>query len=305
MLALCVAFLGRLLGCGVLLLGGLLPAAHAVLPDAEGYAYDGALPARRIVSLAPHLTDILVSLGASAQIVGVGDDHESRGTHRLSRSGFAIVADSGSINYERILALQPDLVLAWGGGTPRAWIARLRQLGLPVFVSDATTLAALATQVEELGMLSGRSESARRQASQLRRDIAQLQQQYRGAAKLRYFHQVWLQPLYSLNADTLLSQALLLCGADNIVAAGPVAAPLINPEFVVAANPDFILVSSGNMQASRRYWQRFPGLAAVTQQHIVALNDRRLTRPGPELLQAVIPLCARLRKPPVTRATKN
>ena len=277
--------------------------ADTPLRDDDGVAFTRPLPAQRIVTLAPNLTDMLIQLDARACIVGVGDDHDSRGAYKRSLTGFSVVSDAASINYEQLLALQPDLILAWGGGTPRAWIQQLRQLGLPVFVTQAVTLDDLAKQAELLGQLSGQQRAGQAQAAQIRATISALRERYRTGPRLRYFYQAWLQPLYSLSADHLLSQALSLCGADNIVAASPVAAPLINPEFVLQQNPDIILFSDGDSDASRRYWQHFPSLAAVRQQHLLPLDDRRLTRPGPEMLTAVQTVCAQIARWRADRAT--
>jgi iron complex transport system substrate-binding protein len=268
--------------------------AEKKLRDADGNVFTLARPAQRIVSLAPSLTDMLVTLGARAQIVGASDDHDSRGAYQRSLSGFPVISDAASVNYERVLALRPDLVVAWGGGTPRPWIEQLRHMGLRVFVVEARTLDEIAVQAEQLGQLSGHEKSAQAEAASIRANIADLQKKYGSGPRLRYFHQVWLQPLYSLHAGHLLSQALALCGADNIVKAGPVAAPLINPEFVLQQNPDIILFSEGGADGSRAYWQRFPTLTAVRKQQLLAVNDRSLTRPGPAMLVAVAPVCARI-----------
>jgi ABC-type Fe3+-hydroxamate transport system substrate-binding protein len=291
-----VALSRRFFSALVLLLACGLPLAQAEPPlrDADGVAFTAALPARRIVTLAPHLTDTLLALGARDRLAGVADDHDQRGAHERSLSGLPVVADAASINYERVLALQPDLVLAWGGGTPRAWIAQLRRQGLPVFVVDARNLDDIAREVELLGTLSGRLDAARPQAAAIRAQIARLQQEFGAGPRLRYFHQVWRQPLYSLGANHLLSQALALCGADNIVPPGPVAAPLVSPEFVLRENPDAILFAPDDTDASRAYWSRFHTLAAAQRQQWLPLADKRLTRPGAGMLSAVAPVCAQI-----------
>jgi iron complex transport system substrate-binding protein len=270
--------------------------AHATitLADVDGNRIVLPQAAQRLVSLAPHLTDLLLTLGARQQIIGVSDDHESRGAYAKSLTGLPVVSDAASINYEKLLAIKPDLVIAWGGGTPRNWIAQIRHLGIPVFVVDATHLPDLAAQIEQLGMLSGHEKTAGQQASAFRQRLSSLQQHYQRGPRLRYFYQIWSQPLYSLDAGHLLSQALALCGADNIVATGPVMAPLINPEFVVAANPDVIMFDAADAADSRVYWSRFPGLQAVSARHLLAVDDKRLTRPGPDMLPAVEALCVQL-----------
>lgn len=268
--------------------------ARLAARGSDGEVVTLAQPAQRIVSLAPHLTDLLLALGAREHIVGVVDDHEQRGAHAHSRSGFPVVADAASINYERVLALKPDLVLAWGSGTPAAWVAQQRRLGIPVLVMEAATLAGVAQQIEQLGRLSGRDAAARQQATAFRKALAALARATPTGPRLRYFYQAWRQPLYSLNANHLLSQALGLCGADSIVPPSAVAAPLISPEFVLRENPDILLFNHSDAAASWRYWRRFASLTAVRRQQWLALDDPRLTRPGPDMLSAIRPVCAQI-----------
>lgn len=271
-----------------------LPAS--TLTDADGLSLSLSLaaPAQRIVTLAPHFTDALLALGARAQIVAVADDHEQRGAHGRSLSGYPVISDAASINYERILGLKPDLVLAWGSGTPRAWITQLRRLGLPVFVMEPRTLADIAREIEQLGLLSGHEAAARQQAEAIRMRIHQLAHDAGKGPRLRYFYQVWRQPLYSLGGHHPLSQALALCGADNIVPPGPVAAPLLSPEFVLGQNPDVMLFNRDEAAASVAYWSRFPTLRAMRARQWLVLDDKRLTRPGPGMLSAIAPVCAQI-----------
>lgn len=248
----------------------------------------------RLVSLAPHITDMLVALGAGAQVVGVVDDHESRGAHDKSLSGFPVVADAFAINEERLLSLRPDLVIVWNEGTPAARVARLERLGFRVHVLKTPRLEDIAGQVEHLGRLVGRADQGLRQAKVFRDKLLQMRMQYGSGPRVRYFYQVWRQPLYSLHGGHLLSQALALCGADNILPAGKIEAPLVTPEFVIHANPDVIFFGQDDAAASRTFWTRFPSMKAVRQRHLVAISDQRLARPGPQLLEAVEPLCRQL-----------
>lgn len=268
--------------------------SRIVQTDADGSVLSLSRPAQRIVSLAPHVTDMLVALGAGKQITGVSDDHEKRGIYTRSLSGYPVVADAAALNYEKIMALKPDLIISWGSGTPQAWIAQLRRIGLPVFVLEARKLTDIGQQIYQLGQLTGHEQSATQQQVAFDSELKSLQQRYSAGRRLGYFYQVWSQPLYSLGSDHLLSQGLALCGADNIVPAGPVMAPLINAEFVLTADPDAILFGEVDAAGSRTFWSRFAGLQAVRRQHLLAVDDRRLTRPGPEMLQALEPLCRQL-----------
>lgn len=277
---------------GLLLLVLSLPAAALRLEGADGSAVELRGPAQRIVALAPHFTDSLLALGARRQLAGVIDDHPQRGANTRSLSGLPVVGDAAGLNYEVVLALRPDVVLAWGGGTPRAWIERLRALGLPVLVLEARRLEDLARETEQLGRLAGQDAAARAQAAAQRAQLARL---VAGEGpRLRFFYQAWRQPLYSIDGGHLLSQALARCGADNVLPPGPVPAPLVSPEFVLRADPDLLFLGEGDAAASRAYWSRFPTLAAVRQRRLLPLDDPRLTRPGPGMLSAVEPVCRQI-----------
>jgi len=286
----------RFRGC----LGGLLLLAAACLAQALEVQDDAGLPvvlaapASRIVSLSPHITDLLLSLGARAAIVGVVDDHEQAGAYARSLTGLPVVAGAGSLNEERLLALRPDLVLVWQSGMAPARIARLRALGLTVALIEPKTLDGIAGDVSLLGRLTGHEAPAQTQAAGLHRQLADLHARYAPGRRLRVFYQVWLQPLYTLQGGHLLSQALALCGADSIVPAGPVAAPLVNKEFVLAANPDVIAFGAGSAAESRAFWGQFAALRAVQEGHLLAVDSHALERPGADMIPATGRLCAQL-----------
>ncbi|MFN3586602.1 MAG: ABC transporter substrate-binding protein [Moraxellaceae bacterium] len=280
------------------LLGGVLLASvleAAPLTDDAGQPWQGAVPVNRLVVLAPHAVDMLLAMGAGDRIVGVVDDHDRRGAHAVSQSGHAVVADAFALNEERLLALRPALVIVWGDGTPPQQQARLKRLGLPVWMLQARTLDDIPRQLRQLGRLTGRSEAAEQQARAAEAAMADLRRQGAIAApRLRYFYEIWSQPLYSLHGGHLLSQALALCGADNILPAGPVPAPIVNPEHVLRANPDVIIHGRQDAAAIQARWRRFSGLSAARHGRFLAVDDPRLTRPGPGLITAVSPLCAQI-----------
>lgn len=288
-----MALIRRLLPFLLFLPAALAQAALSV-PGADGVAVQLPVPASRIVSLAPHLTDTLLALGARARIVGVIDDHEQRGRHARSRDGLPVVGDAGGLNYEVLLALRPDLVLAWGAGTPQVWVGRMRELGLTVLVLDSRRLEDIPRETELLGQAAGRVEVARVQAAAQRAQLARLGQGGGNGPRLRYFWQAWRQPLYSLHGGHLLSQGLARCGADNILPPGPVAAPLVSPELVLREDPDLLFFAAGSAAESEAYWSRFASLRAVRARQWLVVADPRLTRPGPGMLSALEPVCSQI-----------
>lgn len=274
------------------LVAGLVRALQ--VQDDAGLPVALAAPASRIVSLSPHITDLLLGLGARTAVVGVVDDHEQAGTYTQSLTGLPVVAGAGSLNEERLLALRPDLVLVWQSGMAPARVDRLRALGLTVALIEPKTLDAIAGDISLLGRLTGHQAAAEAQAAGLRQQLADLRARYGQGRRLRVFYQVWLQPLYTLQGRHLLSQALALCGADSIVPAGPVAAPLVNKEFVLAANPDVIAFGAGSAAQSRAFWRQFAALRAVQQDHLLAVDSHALERPGADMIPATARLCAQL-----------
>lgn len=264
------------------------------LKDDAGRTLTLAAPAQRIVSLAPHITDMLLALGARAQIVGVIDDHETAGAHAQSLTGFPVVAGVQGINEERLAALKPDVVLVWQSGVPAPRARRLEAQGYKVFYIEPATLDGIADNMLALGRLTGHDSIGRKQADSVRRELSALRQDFQSGRRLRAFYQVWLQPLYSLQGKHLVNQGLALCGADSIVPAGPLAAPLVNLEFVLAAQPEVIFFGKTEAAASRAFWQRFSRMPAVANQHLLAVDSDAMARPGPELVRALRPLCETL-----------
>lgn len=284
----------RLFGCAVFLFGALPVQAALTLTDDAGRRVTLAAPAQRIVSLAPHITDMLLSLGARTQIVGVVDDHEVPGAYARSLSGLPVVADAGAVSEERLLAARPDLVLVWESGMSAARAQRLQALGLTVVYIEPATLDGIAANMELLGALSGHADAGHKAAGTLRGQLTALRQQYAAGRRLTAFYEVWLQPLYTVQGRHLVSQGLALCGADNIMPAGTVAAPLVNAEYVVRRDPDVILFGTQGQAASRAFWGRFGSLKAVRQGHLLPVSADALARPGPGLIQALGPLCGQL-----------
>src|SRR5215472_1912696 len=137
--------------------------------DATGARVVLAQPATRIISLAPHATELLFAAGAGDRVVGVLSpaDWPPEARH-LPRVG-----DARALDLERIVALSPDLAVAWPYLAP-AQIERLRALGLPIYVSDPHTPEAIAADIERLGALAGSSDAAGARAAAFRAKLSAL-----------------------------------------------------------------------------------------------------------------------------------
>lgn len=224
----------------VLLLFSLPVQADVAVRDDYGNEVRLASPAGRIVSLAPHLTELLYAAGAGAKLVGAVDYSDyPPPARKLPRVG-----SDAYINLESVLALNPDLVVAWPNpGSVRA-VNRLAEL-LPVYRSEPRELDDIAASIEKLGVLAGTETEAVRAAQAFRSRKAALEKRYAGRARVRVFYQVWDRPLVTVNGEHIISKVLRLCGGENVFADAPGIAPEIGPEALLRAKPQVILVSPG------------------------------------------------------------
>ena len=286
----------RWLALALLIATGLSHATPSVVDDA-GATISLPSAARRIVSLAPHATELLFAAGAGDLVVGVssGSDFPEQAQRIASIGG------STQVDLDRIVSLQPDLVVAWKSGNPARQIARLRALGIAVFESEPRSFDGIATTIEKLATLAGTTAHGQQSAQTFRQQHLQLQHRYAGRAPVVVFYQIWAQPLMTLNATHLVSQALTLCGAQNAFGSLPQLAPTIGTEAVVSANPEAIFISDQPAQAMAK-WRRFPRMAAVERSNLFVVNGTLLNRAGPRMLDGVGQLCeqveqVRLRRP--------
>ena len=247
---------------------------------------------QRIVTLAPHLTELVYAAGAGPRIVGTLDtsDYPAE-ARRIERVG-----DSQHLDAERLVALKPDLVLLWGDGQPAAQRALIERLHLPTLSLEEHTLDDVARDVERLGQVLGTREVARVEAERLRRGFADLRARYGGARRLRAFWQVWSAPLFTLGGRHVATEMLGVCGADNVFADQTQSAVTVDEEAVLARRPDVLVLSASRAETAdwlARWRQRVPP-AALSKGAVVVLNPDQVTRMGPRLLEGTLQLCERL-----------
>lgn len=243
-------------------------------------------PAARIISVAPHTTELVFAAGAGKTIVGVSafSDFPDEAQH------IASVGSSAQLDLERIISLRPDLVVAWKSGNAARQIARLRQLGIPVFESEPRDFETIATGIERLAVLAGTSAQGKLAANTFRQQLASLRQRYATRASVRAFYQIWPSPLMTLNHTHLVSQALKLCGAENVFGTLPQLVPTISMESVIAVDPEAIFISDDRAEAGAM-WQRFKQMTAVKKNNIFSVNGTLMNRAGPRILDGSAQLC--------------
>lgn len=265
--------------------------ARIAVALAAALASRPAVAAERIVTLAPHLAELVCDVGACDKLVGVAAYTDAPPqAARLPQIGSAL-----SINLEAVLALAPTRVLAWDGGTPAAAVARLRGLGLKVEPITIRDLDAIGPTLERLGTELGHATDGAAAAKAYRQRLASLRAQYRGRPRLRVFYQIESGPVYTVNRDSPISAALDLCGADNVFAGLPTLSAVVGREAVLAADPDAVVYTDDeDRRGLAAYWARLGPVRAASPARQVSVDANALTRQSPRVLDGIAQLCAGL-----------
>jgi iron complex transport system substrate-binding protein len=248
--------------------------------------------ARRIVSLAPSVTELLYAAGAGPRIVATTDYSD----YPAAAMTLPRIGSSAGLDVERIVALKPDLVVAWVSGNPRAPVERLRKLGLTVYRAELRHMDDIGRALEQLGKLAGTERVAQAEADGFRAASRALAARYADRPRVRLFYQVLDPLLITFNGEHLVSEIMRLCGGDNVFADLPVLAPIVSEESVLRADPEAIVAGGTDDAWSdwRRRWQRHTGVTAVKRGALYFIPADVLHRQGPRVIEGAERLCLAL-----------
>ncbi|WP_246392076.1 cobalamin-binding protein [Paraburkholderia youngii] len=269
--------------------------AHAAITvtDDSGATVMLAAPAQRVISLAPHVTELLYAAGGGPKMVGA----VSYSDYPPEAKQLPRVGDNKALDLERIVALKPDLIVVWRHGNAQRQLERLRELHVPLFFSEPRRLDDIAVSLTKLGRLLGTSASADAAAAAYRDDIGRLRARYANRPVVSVFYQVWDRPLMTLNGEHMISDVITLCGGRNVFADLQPLVPTVSTEAVLAANPQAIVTAApGATQPDTTLpqldaWRAWPRLAAVANDNLFAIDGDLINRPAPRIAQGARQLC--------------
>lgn len=266
--------------------------AEIVVRDDTGATVRLATPASRIVSLAPHVTETLFAAGAGARIVGVVDYSDfPPAAQQLPRVG-----GYSKLDLEAIAVLKPDLAVGWASGNSPAHIEKLRALGIPVYLVQPERIDDVAANLERYGALAGTAAVARGAAASFRNRLAELRKKYGTQPKVRVFYQIWKQPLTTVGGGQVISDAIRLCGGENVFADLKPLAPKISIEAVLAADPE-VIIASGMGESRPEWvddWRQWANLTAVKRDNLFFIPPDLIQRHTPRLAEGAARLCEQL-----------
>lgn len=246
--------------------------------------------ANRVITLAPHITELVFAAGAGDKIVAtVSSSNYPPQALQIPRVGDGLTVDA-----EQLLTLQPDLVVGWQNSLAMQKLTpTLTGLNISVVYSEPRHLNDIPADIERLGSLLGTQEYANIKASGLREQLSSLRQRYAGRKPVSVFIEVGTGPLYTLGDDTLTNDAIRSCGGVNVFRQSALVAPAVTVESVLSSKPEVVIVANGaadHVALRADYWHGLH-LPAAQQHHVYGMNPDALLRPGPRLIGVMQELC--------------
>tara|TARA_B110000208_G_scaffold28312_1_gene37002 strand:+ start:1837 stop:2715 length:879 start_codon:yes stop_codon:yes gene_type:complete len=243
----------------------------------------------RIIALAPHIVEILYDIGAGDQIIGTTDFADYPEQAKL----IPRIGNHAKLQIERVIELQPDLIIAWRSGNPSDDLNRLSQLGFTIVYSEPKTFDDIANEILQFGQLSGHYQQAKELSKTMLSTLAQLKKSYQNKVKITVFYELWSRPLTTIAKGSWPQQHLNICQANNPFEQVATPYPQINIEQVLQTPVDLIIqpMSINHMAKEGFNWQDWPIIPAVTKGQIIQPNSDALHRMTPRSLQELTKLC--------------
>jgi len=240
-----------------------------------------------MVSLSPHLAELVFAVGAGDMLVGVSAYTDYPDT----AAGLPVVGDAFSLDQERLAVIRPDVLLAWKSGTPAHVVDELRARGYRVEVITTTSIDDISTALMQIGALTGHEKDAAAVVRHFEASLQELAAENSAAEPIGVFYQIAARPLYTVNAEHYVSELIEICGGTNVFADLGGLAPLIGVEAVLERDPDVILASTDAGPDAFLEWARWPELAANRYANRFLMPADEIGRATPRLLFAAQVMC--------------
>jgi len=251
----------------------------------------------RIVTLAPHLAELVSAAGAGDFLVGVSNYSD----YPKEITALPVIGDAFVVDQEQLALLNPDMLLAWQSGTPEHVVGELSKQGYRVEIIQTRSLEDIASALDIIGELTGNKVHATQAATDFRQGLKTLAGRYSTTNPVRVFYQIQKRPLYTISGDHYISELIELCGGQNIFSDLVNLAPLVTVEAVIERNPEVLLVSSDSRADALSEWDRWTDLAANRYDNRYVIPANEISRPIPRLLIAGEALCNALQQGRINR----
>lgn len=237
----------------------------------------------RLITLSPHLAELVVSAGAIDNLVGV----VSYSDFPQEVKSIQNIGDAFKVDFETILALKPDYVLSWNGGTPMAIIDKLKSLNINVLETNINALYDIPKTIKQIAEITNTFDVAELNIKLFNDTIDELKSQT--IEKQSLFIETFHQPIYTVSGSHWISEAAGLCGFENIFSELNQESVSVNIEAIISKNPQAILNIS--KQADLQ-WQKWQSVSAVKNDKVYTIDPDFFSRPSMRLLKGIKQLCA-------------
>ncbi len=270
-------------------LGAVAAMAGVTVIDDRGQAVTLPGPARRIISLAPHVTELLFAAGAGGYIAGAVE----YSNYPEAAKSIPRVGNNLQLDLERIVDLKPDLIVVWLHGNAQRQLDKLLKLGFPVFYNEPHRLGDIARSLEQFGRLAGTEAVALPAARAFSAHESELRTRFAGRSPVRVFYQVWENPLMTINGNQIINDVITLCGGRNVFADLKPLVPRVSVEAVLEADPEAIgtAIIDTRRQDGLESWKQWPHLTASARNNFFLIPADLISRPTPRVLEGAQQLC--------------
>ncbi|MGO2011668.1 MAG: cobalamin-binding protein [Pseudoalteromonas sp.] len=246
----------------------------------------------RIIALAPHIVENLFEIGAGEQIVGTVEYSD----FPAAANNIPRIGGHQGIQLEKLLALKPDLVLAWKTGSKAEDLARIKSFGIEVSYSDASEVDKVPYELRRLGALTGREQSAEQAATKFENNIAVIKAKYKDKSKVAIFYQLWPEPMMTVGKNTWINQLIDICQGRNVFANSRTDYPQISIENVVVAKPEVIILPDEKSQKQQAVidWSQWPEVPAIQHNQFISVNADVLHRFTTRVLEGLDDMCTKI-----------
>ena len=246
----------------------------------------------RIVALAPHIVENLFAIGAGDNIVGTVDYAD----YPYEAKNIARIGGYYGISLEKLLALKPDLVIAWKSGNQQEDIAQIERLGIKVHLSNPTTIEAVQTELLTLGKLTGYEKQSQQVAKAFKQKLTAIIKNQQGKQPISGFYQLWAEPMMTIGESTWIGQLVNTCHVNNVFANSTTPYPQISIENVIVTKPQIIIIpdEKSNTPQPNVNWQAWPEVPAVTNNQFIRVNADLLHRFTPRMLDGLADMCDKI-----------
>jgi iron complex transport system substrate-binding protein len=239
----------------------------------------------KIISLAPSHTEILFSLGLDSKIAGVTTycDYPEEAKAK------EIVGDYTAINLEKIIEINPDLVLIYGPGDEES-NNRLKEAGITILGFMPESIDQVIDTIKKIGKITGKAEEAKEVTDKMIEKRDSIVEKVKDKDKVKVFYEIWHDPLMVAGPGSFMDELMTVAGGDNIAKDAEGQYPQFDIEQLIERNPEVYLTSKDSEEKTVESIKARPGyedITAIKEGNIYILDPNIVSRPGPRIVEAL------------------